>query len=356
MTEMKACASGHSPAVFAVDRESGKLRWTFCPESQAAAAVVGATDKLVYATVAIPPGGSVLVALDAANGKESWRATTAASWTPGPFAGHGIVVIPFNPKFVDGRATEWEIAGLDADTGKVRWHVPANGSVPVANSEDIVIVGTDRSSPDATPVSGLDRLSGKERWKSNVRIDDRSGVGVARSPLAVTGTTVVVPSGNQAVGLNVNTGVEVWRSSQLDHPTGKDGVVVGGAGLSAGGTVQAVDASSGATLWSAGGRPSYGDIWALADGAAYVVREGVVAYGLRTGAERWKRDDVPEPWAAGDGAVYVGWERVVGALSAKDGTTRWMLQPALAGPSWMTGLLTNSRSAFIAANDFAPSD
>ena len=120
----------------------------------------------------------------------------------------------------------------------------------------------------------------------------------------------------------------------------------------------ALDARTGAPLWSAPGRPSYGDIWVLGDGAAYVSGErgGVVAYDLRTGAQRWNLTALlgAEPWASANGVLYAGWERIVTALSTSDGQPRWTLEVKLVERAWMTALTTNGRSAFVSVDDFAP--
>ena len=353
--DLGVCAGGYSPALFAVDTTSGSLLWTYCPDVAASYEVLFATDSMVYAKAF---SGSPadrryeLVAVEASSGKQRWRQTVAdQQWAPGSFTGAGIVVVVAGK--IAGTAAA-SIIGVDADTGAERWRVPSNGLAPIAHTDDTVVVGPAMGAPGG--VGGLDRRTGARRWMNGLRLEDHSGVGVGRAPTAASGNTVVVPAGAEAVALDAAAGNELWRAPQLDHPSSTNDVVVGKAR----GNVTALDARTGAQLWSAPGRPSYGDIWVLGDGAAYVSGErgGIVAYDLRTGAQRWNLPALlgAEPWASANGVLYAGWERIVTALSTSDGQPRWTVEVKLVERAWMTALTTNSRSAFVSVDDFAPTD
>ena len=112
------CAGGFSPTLFAVDVESGKPRWSYCPTAPALFDVVAATDSLVFSTSSSGPRSESreVVVVDAAKGTERWRMPVPYQmWPPGSFAGSGVVVL------VVADTGPSELAGLDAATGKARW-------------------------------------------------------------------------------------------------------------------------------------------------------------------------------------------------------------------------------------------
>jgi len=125
-----------------------------------------------------------------------------------------------------------------------------------------------------------------------------------------------------------------------------------------------LDATTGKSLWTAPGEPSYGELWVGGGGALFLQRRGpgggVVALELRDGTERWTFTASPtlygEPLATTKDALLLGWERVFGAVSIDDGSPKWTYAPPLAGPSWGTGIVTNGRTAFISVSNFAPTD
>lgn len=354
-TEMTPCPGGHSPALFALDPTNGGLQWTHCLEGRVNTTVLGATDDTVYAVATDPSTRTAtFVAIDAADGTRRWEVAVARQqWPAGPMAARGVVVLVVGT----------ELVGFDATTGQRRWGVPAADGSPIAHTDALVVVSTtsrstDPTKPPAGTVRGIDRTNGQERWTVALRVEDNSGVMVGRAAPAVDDGLVMIPRGSELVALDATNGRQRWTGFQLDHPAAADGVVVGGVGSRA--TVTAADTTNGKTLWTGTGRPAYGDIWVLGDGAVYVVDRGVVALDARTGATRWRQDSTKdlgaEPWAARPGVVFVGWEGVVSALSATDGTARWTVRPALVRPGWMTGLVLNSRSAVVAVDNFAPTD
>jgi outer membrane protein assembly factor BamB len=218
----------------------------------------------------------------------------------------------------------------------------------------------------------LDRRTGAERWKTALFYQDNASVVGPRPPTAVAGSIVVLPTGTpmeaQSVAIDANTGNELWRGVGVANPSHVgDGVVVGRASASPGSDmnqVVALDSASGATLWTAPGEPSYGELWVGGGGALFLQRRGpgggVVALELRDGTERWNFTASPalygEPLATTKDVLLLGWERVFGAVSISDGSTKWTYAPPLEGPSWGTGLVTNGRRAFISVSNFAPTD
>lgn len=189
-----------------------------------------------------------------------------------------------------------------------------------------------------------------------------------RPPTAISGSVVVVPMGTLSAGIDAKTGKELWRGSGVDNPSDAgDGVIVGrspGSRNGREGGVVALDAATGTSRWSAPGEPSYGELWVGGGGALFLQRKGpgggVVALDVRDGTQRWMFTASAalhgEPLATTKDALLLGWERVFGAVSISDGSTKWTYAPPLVGPSWGTALVTNGRSAFISVSNFAPTD
>jgi outer membrane protein assembly factor BamB len=261
-----------------------------------------------------------VVAYRLSDGAELWRSAagrTQYGWPPGPVAGGGVVVI----SAPDGGG----VIGLDAGTGAERWRT--EGAVaPVANTGSIVVLANASRPVAGPPPSGLvgvDRVTGSELWNDPaLRYEDTSQVVVARGAAAVSGETVVIPSSGTTIAIDAATGAVLWEGSRLDHPTAAEGRVVGASGHF---QVEALDLGDGSSAWVQPGSPSYGEIWALGDGATYVVGErGVLAYELDSGILRWTVEQAPgQPQAAVQGGVALMWESVIGVLESADGATRW---------------------------------
>lgn len=332
---------------------------------------------------------SAVIAVDATSGRELWRVAVARQklgWPAGPFAGGGIVVVQ-----VDDPAGP-AIVGLNATTGETLWrvtevelgatapaHAPGPSAVaPLANTDDVVVLSV------PTGLVGLDRASGRQIWSSDVLLLDESGVMAARGPAAVDGQTVMIPAASQfvsaydssgatvlvptggsaLVAVDASTGAKLWQGPRLDHPTAAEGYVVGyvrSQGVPSAGPqarVIAVDVATGEQVWSKPGSESYGDLWAIGDGAVYVNDQSsngppdVVAYELQTGDERWRRSTsdssvTHDPQRVADDAVVVLWE-FLAVLSTTDGTTRWTVSGSQETP--MSSVGHDAASIFVSFN------
>jgi outer membrane protein assembly factor BamB len=123
----------------------------------------------------------------------------------------------------------------------------------------------------------------------------------------------------------------------------------------------ATDASTGKLLWSQPGSPPYDDVWAIADGAVFVLDSGgparpaqLVAYELKSGATRWARKDVDPygpsmgwPWHAEGKDLFTIWSNLA-VLSTSDGHTRWGTNYPKAEFPRMTGVRANTDLVFVA--------
>ena len=125
----------------------------------------------------------------------------------------------------------------------------------------------------------------------------------------------------------------------------------------------AYDDATGAVLWTQPGSPAYDDLWAVGDGAVYVVNRRVtsgfpqlVAYELTTGDTRWaiEQDMADElwPWYVDDGVLFALWNNLA-LISTEDGSTIWRTHyPAVEFPR-MTGVRANADTVFVAFSSVA---
>lgn len=125
----------------------------------------------------------------------------------------------------------------------------------------------------------------------------------------------------------------------------------------------AFDDESGAMLWTQPGSPAYDDLWAVGDGAVYVVNRQVtsgppelVAYELTTGDTRWTIEYDPAdelwPWHVDDGVLFAIWNNLA-VLSTDDGSTIWRTQYPVVEFPRMTGVRANSDTVFVAFSSVA---
>jgi outer membrane protein assembly factor BamB len=108
------------------------------------------------------------------------------------------------------------------------------------------------------------------------------------------------------------------------------------------------------------GSPAYDDVWAVGDGAVYVVEPAtaeMVAYELADGSERWRRpfDGIRNTWPyeVAGGIVFAMWSNL-DALSAADGSVLWSTDYPPADFPRMTGIAADDSGVFVALSS-APS-
>jgi outer membrane protein assembly factor BamB len=190
--------------------------------------------------------GEVIV-LDAASGTEKWKGKVGAEVIAAPVIADNLVFVRSN----DGRVT-----AFDAATGARRWFwsrelpsLTVRGNDGILVGPGFVFVGND----DGTLVA-LSEQDGRLLWEQAVaqpegrseldRMADVDGTPV------LDGTTIYATSyKNQTMAIDGPTGRPIWQrenggAGRLGN--GSDRVVVSDAG----GTVWAIDKSTGGSLWS----------------------------------------------------------------------------------------------------------
>ena len=263
-----SCEPGTTPALASYALATSEVAWSFCSADEAWREVLGVTNDVVYLD-AIPhdQGTQELMAIDAETGSELWKVAHSypLGWPLGPFTGGGVIVISSQDD--DGEA----IVAIDAGTGTELWRSAAVTFGPIANTEDVVVLA---GSLGLGGLRGLERSTGRQLWTSDVHFSDESGVVVSRGATAVTGDTVIVPTGQTLTAIDARTGAELWQAPRLDHPAAFGQYVVGyvpDEGPVQSLKVTVLNAATGETLWTQQGTPSYGELWAVDDEAIFVL-------------------------------------------------------------------------------------
>jgi outer membrane protein assembly factor BamB len=290
----------------------------------------------------LAPGAAVfetsseVVAVDPANGRPLWSV--------------GRVAGPVAPVAVDAEAglvvyTEGGLGGSEAalvavglSDRRVRWAF----TLPTASlggptvSGGAVFVGTGDGS-----VFAIDEVGGTQIWRA--RTD-----GAVAGPPAVSGDAVFATSllgtgsASHLYAWNARSGKPLWDVSQRQGVVGASAVTATSGRVYAGmdGVMQALDASTGALLWSRSGSPSGSASFSPASAPAVV---GGSVYMLDAGGHlsRFRASDGTRLWdflfdadSTGSSAlvtkdvVYAGLDDgTIGAVSIQSGNEIWRSKP-----------------------------
>jgi outer membrane protein assembly factor BamB len=262
-------------------------------------------------------------AVDAATGEEHWRLETEPSriaGQPAPTVVDGVV-------FVGGFE---QLIAIDAITGQERWRVDLFvDSSPVVLDSMVYVVSSNG-------LYALDAKTGSQQWHFEV------DTGTASSPAIADGTVYFGGGAGTIFAVDAATGVLRWQQEPEEFspepgnfvlsstlratPAVANGMVYGG---STGGSVFAMDAATGANVWTfVAGE----DVWsspAVAEGTVYAgSRDGnLYALDAATGQERWRfaaGDSIDSSPAVVDDVVYIAADDASsrrGALFAMDAAT-----------------------------------
>ncbi|WP_351228958.1 PQQ-binding-like beta-propeller repeat protein [Streptomyces sp. NPDC002133] len=245
--------------LLAVDAETGSVRWRRPPAPE------GGFHGATYANgmICAGAGPTTLRAFDAATGEDRWHAALDGF----PAA---------EPRFADGVFYVSRTGGVHAvcaSTGTRRWTADTTGAVVTAPTivQGRVFIGMSQSeSGGALGVRAFDAASGQTLWHA-----DTDGY-VGSAPIVDAGVLYATAAGGTAFTLDPATGQQGWRTEVGDAGQGlavADGVVY----VCGTWTVTALDAGTGAPLWSS--RPEVfglcaplvvNDTVVLCDGAGWV--------------------------------------------------------------------------------------
>jgi outer membrane protein assembly factor BamB len=333
---------GDDGVVWAVDAETGQERWRFT-----AAAAIGAPPAAGPETVYVGDRTGMLYALDRQTGTLRWQASVLTSaeenavranggfefdassaWTysMSPVEVDGVVFVASGehvsaPAVADGLVVIPNgyvslLRAFDAATGAPLWRFPATENDVLS---DYAEVGP---GPQAG-VFAIDAASGQQRWYARTShmvigtpaIDDGvvyvgTQYGTVFAVDAQTGATLWVTSFNTVRSPYSGLGIAISAS-----PAIADGVVYVG---SADGTLHALDATTGANHWdTAIDRFALSSV-VVADGMVYVVSNGALhAVDAQSGEQHWQI----ELGNNANGSVVVAGGLVFVGMVTEDGKT-----------------------------------
>jgi outer membrane protein assembly factor BamB len=205
-------ASSFYGFVYAVDAQSGALRWTAQvpggPERTATSDPV-VSDGVVFVGVwhETHPLTGGLAALDAASGDVLWVheftpvAATHDSYSLGGAAIYGSLVIA---SAADGR-----VYGLDRASGDVRWVAPGVDGYPYNDLRGLALAGSTvvLSSWSGT-AQGLDAATGAVRWSTPLSL-------ASMSTDVATDGRIALFSTSEVIAVDVATGAIAWRTGTV---------------------------------------------------------------------------------------------------------------------------------------------
>lgn len=303
--------------LIALDRTDGSRRWTFRAESDPLAEcdrdtefcfdAIRTTPTVHDVTVYVGTNDGWVVAVDATEGTERWRATTAESVLASLAVADGTVY---------AASTDGALYALATADGAQRWRTQlADGlNAEPAVAGDTVLVGDLEGG-----VTALSTADGSERWSF------RTNGQVWTAPVVADGHIYVGTDEGVLYAL-------VGRSTDADTPSGS----VSGAPMAqygaAGSGYTTDETGPSRTLgvqwrFNTGGR--VGGVVAVVDGTIYVTSGDGALYAVTpTGRQRWRhRTDDPADAtpAVADGTVYfgVGLNGTTLYAVGPDGSQRW---------------------------------
>jgi outer membrane protein assembly factor BamB len=331
-----SCFEGESNGnLYAVDPATGTVRWNVSTGCRG-------TPTVVNGTVFLPDGGQ-LRAVDATDGTTEWTVDRDDFFG----VGGSPTVVGGTVYAGEGR----ELYAVDAATGAPEWNFSTGGVVRTAPNvvDDTIFVGTRAppSEPNRGYVHAVDADTGEELW--SIRTDQDAEA----APTAVNGTVYIGANGGNLSALDIETGAVRWTRSfrpedrvytEVSAPTVVNGTVYVRTGTD---SMVAVDAATGEIKWRVGTGDIEPAAGTVTDNTVYFrANDGdggtVQAVDTTTGAKRWefKPEDggrsveFGTPTVAG-GVVYVTaqnstWARLY-LLDAVTGQKRRSVM--LAGPT-----------------------
>jgi hypothetical protein len=225
------------------------------------------------------------------------------------------------------------VVAYELDTGAYRWHQCGSASfvtLAAATEAAVYVQAVDGSSSD-------------------VRVFDAS-TGEALDSVSVAELGAVLPDD---------------AALPSDRPPATPGVRLSGGQDD---PLIATDAETGDQLWSVRDVLAYDDVWAVGDGAVYMLHFGepggsgvaasVRAYDVATGDVRWETawPQAAYPWWVADGKVYSIWTDL-SVLSTATGEVLWATDYGTNGFPGMRGVLANGDTVFVSfASGFGSGD
>ncbi|NIJ70722.1 outer membrane protein assembly factor BamB [Xanthomonas sp. 60] len=242
-------AAAITGGVDAIDLQTGKRIWNYEPAKEKKKPKLRLAGGPGYGDglVAVGTLDGQVIAIDANDGTEKWRARVPSEVISAPAIGQGMVFVRSN----DGRIT-----AFDAENGTQRWFNPreqpaltVRGAAPVVLGPGVLFIGNE----DGT-VAALAAADGRTLWDQVVGSPDGRTeldrmADVDGAPLLEGNTLFVTSYKNQTLAIEGPTGRPLWAR---DHG-GAGGVAASSSYVIVSdnqGGVFGLDKASGAAAWS----------------------------------------------------------------------------------------------------------
>ena len=281
--------------LYAIERVSGRVRWTFDANS-----AVGSSPAVALGLVAFTTAHGHIFAVDASTGRVRWKLATGST-VPFPWGYESGDFWTSSPVFADGMfvvgAGDGNLYAVDVASGKVRWRLKTGGRIrssPAVAGATVFVGSADGR------FYAADLASGQERWHFDTEghalesakfgFDRRT---IQSSPVVAGDLVLFGARDGFLYALDRETGRQRWRYDYKvswinASPAVSDGVVY--VGTSDAHFVQALDLATGKERWRF---DAMGIVWSSAAvvGDAVVVGEGgglLHVLDRATGKERWQ--------------------------------------------------------------------
>lgn len=320
--ELSANPASTGLAASGLDGPSLSELWTAKVPSVTFASPVVSEDSVYIASVA-----GTLTALDRADGSVRWTAATGSGQRGTPVV-HGDQVL-----VTTGNSAT--LLSLGAADGSVGWSYSLGSDLPTYGAPTVVdgVVLLAVGNADTGGVHAVDLESGSQLWRTDV------GAGVFFGPSVADGVVVAASTGSrQVVAMDLATGEVLWThtdtEASLSLPAIADGTVYIGTSTPdyTGGSLLALDLTTGAEVWRAGGHGDtqgsspvvYGDLVVLGSHS----HGSVAAYDRGSGERVWHHyvgTAVTSSTAATSSGLILGGaqDRSIWALDATSGERLW---------------------------------
>ncbi|WP_200530773.1 PQQ-binding-like beta-propeller repeat protein [Halorubrum sp. LN27] len=245
--------------VVAYARETGEVRWRLSESAvdsyRTVASVFHRDGNVLFAGVNDRTRGWELVAVDAATGTEAWTVELPTEETESVrtmiVAGDRAIAVTSSD---DSESPRTDLIAVDLSGRSVSWTARLGRSrlnpEDLAVSGETLVVTTDEAAADVDNVVAFDLAERERLWSRRLRIGEAIPV-VGDGRLYLPTDRPADESGFEGIrSLSLADGSESWRFEFQNPP--RTGVTVDGDRVFAvgGGSLYAIDASSGEALWS----------------------------------------------------------------------------------------------------------
>lgn len=247
---------GSDGRLYRLNASDGSERWNLSiAESTGFSGITSspkvAFDRVYVGTLNESGGPGAVVSLWVSNGTVAWRHPTGSVHFSSPAVASGTVYVGVVGRYNTTSGIDFDppygVLALNSVDGAERWFFPTAGSVaasPAVAGSSLLVASKDGR------VYAVDRGTGTEEWRAAVE----AGV----SSPAISGDAVYVGGGSfggagRVTALNASTGAVVWtfrpNGAVQSSPTVADGKVFFSTNA-ANGTIYAVAAASGSEVWT----------------------------------------------------------------------------------------------------------